>query len=141
MSAASFNKVSLMARVAGKPELRETKLGKVPVCAFKLDVHTKKVVSGRVEIHQSTIICEAFGPVAELCAKHTGDGTLVLVEGHLEEDRWEDPTYNRHRSQIKVIVDSVRYPQLSENREEQTLMTPQRPALIRAGAEDAPSAD
>lgn len=130
MATASFQSVSICARVVVDPEIRQMKASKATVCAFTIELVTLKRFSGKVEEVRSKLICESFGKLGDICAKMVQKGAVVLVSGHLEEDRWEDPTYNRHRSQIKLILESIRFPQRSSMDENQEFVHLNGPGVV-----------
>jgi single-strand DNA-binding protein len=48
-----------------------------------------------------------FGKQAESCSKYLNKGSSVLVEGRLQERRWE--SNGQQRSKFEVIAQSVRF--------------------------------
>jgi single-strand DNA-binding protein len=75
-----YNKIILIGNLTKDPELRYTPQG-TPV-AF-------------------------FGRQAESCSKYLSKGSPVLVEGRLQERRWE--SNGQQRSKFEVVAQSVRF--------------------------------
>ena len=96
-----FNKTILMGRICKKPELRFTPGGDA-VCDLRMAVSEKyKLKSG--ETKENTLFIDAviWRKQAETCAEHLVKGQLVLVEGNLKAEEWE----NKEGQKIKVTFD------------------------------------
>ncbi|MEW6162402.1 MAG: single-stranded DNA-binding protein [Nitrospirota bacterium] len=105
-----YNKVILIGNLTKDPELRYTPQG-TPVASFRLAVNYryKQSASGGDEMKQETIFIDnvVFGRQAESCSKYLNKGSSVLVEGRLQERRWE--SNGQQRSKFEVIAQSVRF--------------------------------
>ncbi|MDI6889613.1 MAG: single-stranded DNA-binding protein [Thermodesulfovibrionales bacterium] len=105
-----YNKVILIGNLTKDPELRYTPHG-TPVASFRLAVNYryKQSASGGDETKQETIFIDnvVFGRQAESCSKYLNKGSSVLVEGRLQERRWE--SNGQQRSKFEVIAQSVRF--------------------------------
>jgi single-strand DNA-binding protein len=101
-----FNKVILIGNLTKDPELRYTPQG-TPVASFRLAVNYRYKQSD--EAKQETIFIDnvVFGKQAESCSKYLNKGSSVLVEGRLQERRWESE--GQQRSKFEVIAQSVRF--------------------------------
>lgn len=101
-----YNKVILIGNLTKDPELRYTPQG-TPVASFRLAVNYRYKQSD--EMKQETIFIDnvVFGRQAESCSKYLNKGSSVLVEGRLQERRWESE--GQQRSKFEVIAQSVRF--------------------------------
>jgi single-strand DNA-binding protein len=101
-----YNKIILIGNLTKDPELRYTPQG-TPVTSFRLAVNSKYKQSD--EIKQETMFIDnvVFGKQAESCSKFLSKGSPVLVEGRLQERRWE--SNGQQRSKFEVIAQTVRF--------------------------------
>jgi single-strand DNA-binding protein len=101
-----FNKIILIGNLTKDPELRYTPQG-TPVASFRLAVNSKYKQSD--EVKQETLFIDnvVFGKQAESCSKYLNKGSSVLVEGRLQERRWE--SNGQQKSKFEVIAQSVRF--------------------------------
>ena len=89
------------------PELRVTPKG-TAICTFSLAVNRKfKDDSGGEREEVTYIDIEAWGKQGETAAQHLGKGRSVLVEGRLQERRWESD--GQKRSKFEVVANSFRF--------------------------------
>lgn len=105
-----YNKVILIGNLTKDPELRYTPQG-TPVASFRLAVNYryKQSASGGDDLKQETMFIDnvVFGKQAESCSKYLNKGSSVLVEGRLQERRWE--SNGQQRSKFEVVAQSVRF--------------------------------
>ena len=105
-----YNKVILIGNLTKDPELRYTPQG-TPVTSFRLAVNYryKQSASGGDDMKQETLFIDnvIFGKQAESCSKYLNKGSSVLVEGRLQERRWESD--GQQKSKFEVIAQSVRF--------------------------------
>src|SRR4030043_168251 len=98
-----YNKIILIGNLTKDPELRYTPQG-TPVASFRLAVNYryKQSASGGDDLKQETMFIDnvVFGKQAESCSKYLNKGSSVLVEGRLQERRWE-PGLPQRRFQRK----------------------------------------
>jgi single-strand DNA-binding protein len=87
----SFNKIVVLGNLTGNPELNYTSQG-TPVCTLKVasndrerDPKTKEYVE-RTTFFRAT----AWGPKAEVIAKHFARGSEIYLEGRLRPEEWTD---------------------------------------------------
>ncbi|MEW6068557.1 MAG: single-stranded DNA-binding protein [Nitrospirota bacterium] len=101
-----YNKVILIGNLTKDPELRYTPQG-TPVTSFRIAVNYKYKQSN--EIKQETMFIDnvVFGKQAESCSKYLNKGSSVLVEGRLQERRWE--SNGQQKSKFEVIAQSVKF--------------------------------
>jgi single-strand DNA-binding protein len=101
-----YNKIILIGNLTKDPELRYTPQG-TPVASFRLAVNYRYKQSD--EMKQETMFIDnvIFGKQAESCSKYLNKGSSVLVEGRLQERRWE--TNGQQKSKFEVVAQSVRF--------------------------------
>lgn len=105
-----YNKVILIGNLTKDPELRYTPQG-TPVTSFRLAVNYryKQSASGGDDMKQETLFIDnvIFGKQAESCSKYLNKGSSVLVEGRLQERRWESD--GQQKSKFEIVAQSVRF--------------------------------
>lgn len=99
---ASLASAIIVGNVCRDPETRVTPKG-TAICQFSVAVNRK--VKG--EDKASFFDIEAWDKTAEFVQKYITKGRVVLVQGRLEQDTWEDKTSGQKRSKIKVVAFEV----------------------------------
>ena len=105
---ASFNKVILVGNLTRDPEVRYT-TGGTAVCDISLAVNaqwTDKRTNERKE-EVSFIDVTLWGRTAEIAGEYLAKGRPVLIEGRLQQDRWDDKETGQKRSKLKVVADAM----------------------------------
>lgn len=92
-----FNKVILGGHLTRDPERRSTTGGK-SVVSFGL------AVNGWKEDEVMFVDCTAWEKAGEAIADHLGKGDPILIEGRLDQRRWDDKEGNK-RSKHEVTVE------------------------------------
>ncbi|MCL4484986.1 MAG: single-stranded DNA-binding protein [Nitrospirae bacterium] len=101
----SFNKVILMGNLTRDPELRVTG-GGMSVGTFTLAINNR--VRGNDEKEDVSFIdCVAFGKQADFVKEYLGKGMPILLEGRLQQNRWEQE--GQKRSKIEVIAQTLTF--------------------------------
>ena len=105
---ASVNKVILIGNLGADPELRYTQSGQ-PVASLR--VATTEVWSDkegqrqeRTEWHQISV----WGKQAEHCGQYLSKGSGVIVDGRLQQRRWETED-GQKRSKHEVVAQTVTF--------------------------------
>ncbi|MBE0425289.1 MAG: single-stranded DNA-binding protein [Nitrospirae bacterium] len=101
-----YNKIILIGNLTKDPELRYTPQG-TPVASFRLAVNYRYKQSDQMKQETMFIDNVVFGRQAETCSKYLNKGSAVLVEGRLQQRRWE--SNGQQKSKFEVIVQSVRF--------------------------------
>jgi single-strand DNA-binding protein len=101
-----YNKIILIGNLTKDPELRYTPQG-TPVASFRLAVNHRYKQADEVKKETTFIDNVVFGKQAESCSKYLNKGSSVLVEGRLQERRWE--SNGQQKSKFEVIAQSVRF--------------------------------
>jgi single-strand DNA-binding protein len=101
-----MNKCIVIGRCGKDPEARKTSSG-VDVCEFSLAVdESYKNREGEKVQKTEWIKVIAWKKLAEICAKYLCKGKLVLIEGKMETQQWEDKDGAKH-STTKVVAQSM----------------------------------
>ncbi len=109
-----FNKVILIGNLTRDPELRYTPQG-TSVCNFGIAVNRKYRQAEEMKEEVTFINIVVFGKQADTCGQYLNKGSGVLVEGRLQERRWETEE-GQKRSKHEVVAQSVRFmPKKSES--------------------------
>jgi len=101
-----YNKIILIGNLTKDPELRYTPQG-TPVATLRLAVNYRYKQSDEAKQETMFIDNVVFGKQAETCSKYLSKGSSVLVEGRLQERRWE--SNGQQRSKFEVVAQSVRF--------------------------------
>jgi single-strand DNA-binding protein len=102
-----FNKVILIGNLTRDPEMRYTPQG-TSVCNFGIAVNRKFRQGDEVKEEVTFINVVVFGKQADTCGQYLNKGSSVLVEGRLQERRWETED-GQKRSKHEVVAQGVRF--------------------------------
>jgi single-strand DNA-binding protein len=102
-----FNKIILIGNLTKDPEVRYTPQG-TSVCNFRLAVNHTYKQGDDVKKETTFIDIVVFGKQADNCGQYLNRGSGVLVEGRLQERRWETDE-GQKRSKYEVVAQSVRF--------------------------------
>jgi single-strand DNA-binding protein len=94
-----FNKTILIGNVSRNPEIKN---GKTTVAKFSLAVNNRK---NKEKEDTMFIDVVSFGKLGEICGEYLSKGSLVLVEGRLFLNTWEQD--GQKRSKHEVIAENV----------------------------------
>lgn len=103
----SFNKVILLGNLTRDPEVRYTPNG-VAVASFAVAVNRKYKQGEEVKEEVSYIDVVVFGRQAENCGQYINKGDSVLIDGRLQQRRWETED-GQKRSKVEVVAQSVSF--------------------------------
>lgn len=101
-----YNKVILIGNLTKDPELRYTPQG-TPVSSFRLAVNYRYKQGDEMKQETTFIDIVVFGKQAESCGQFLNKGSSALVEGRLQERRWESE--GQQRSKFEVVAQSVKF--------------------------------
>lgn len=101
-----YNRVIMVGNLTKDPELRYTPQG-TPIGNFRLAV-SSRYRSGE-EMKEETLFIDVvvWGKQGESCSKFLSKGRQVLVEGRLQERRWESD--GQQRSKMEIVAQNVRF--------------------------------
>jgi single-strand DNA-binding protein len=95
---AGINKVILVGRLGGDPEIRYTNTG-TAVANFSMATSTNWTnKDGEREEKTEWHRIVAFGRLGEICGEYLNKGKQVYVEGRLQTRSWEDKDGNRRKT-------------------------------------------
>lgn len=97
---ASFNKVILLGNVVRTPELRFTPGSNLAVARSAIAVNRKH------KDKEDTMFIDivVFGKLAEVMEAYCSQGTPIMIEGRLSQNKWEQEGVKR--SKHEIIVDT-----------------------------------
>lgn len=101
-----FNKVILIGNLTKDPELRYTPQG-TSVTTLRIASSSKYKSGDSMKEETLFIDCVVWGKQAESCAQYLQKGSSALVEGRLQERRWE--TDGQQKSKFEVVAQTVRF--------------------------------
>ncbi len=105
---ANINKVILMGNLTRDPEVRYTPNGKA-VASFALAINRKYKQGEEWKEEVSYLDIVVFGKPAEACGQYLNKGDSALIDGRLQQRRWEDKETGQKRSKVEVVADSVQF--------------------------------
>lgn len=104
---ASYNRVILMGNLTRDPELRYTS-GGTAVANFSLAVNRRFKTDDEVREEVDFFDIVVWGKQAENCSEYLSKGRPVLVEGRLQQNRWET-SEGQKRSKVEVVANTVQF--------------------------------
>ena len=104
----SFNKVILMGNLTRDPEVRYTPNGSA-VASFSIAVNRKYKHAEETKEEVSYFDIVVFGKQAENCGQYLNKGDGALIEGRLQQRRWEDKDSGQKRSKVEVVAQVVNF--------------------------------
>lgn len=110
-----FNKVILIGNLTRDPELRYAPSG-TSVANFGLAVNRKYKQDDEMKEEVTFINIVVFGKQADTCGQYLNKGSQVLIEGRLQEKRWETDD-GQKRSKHEIVAQGVRFMSKTEQRE------------------------
>jgi single-strand DNA-binding protein len=97
-----YNKVILIGNLTKDPELRYTPQG-TPVSTFRLATNYRYKHGDDMKQETTFIDIVVFGKQAESCSQYLNKGSSALVEGRLQERRWESEGQQRSKFEIVSV--------------------------------------
>jgi single-strand DNA-binding protein len=107
-----LNRCSFVGNLTKAPELRLQPAGeKQALCLLQVAINRdSRDESGEKRTHTTFINdIEVWGPTGEACAFFLTQGSMVLVEGRMEVDQWQDRRSGAKRSRMKVVAENVQF--------------------------------
>ena len=101
-----YNKAILIGNLTKDPEIRYTPQG-TPVVTFRLAVNSKFKSGDEMKQEALFIDIVVFGKHAEPVGQYLTKGSSALVEGRLQERKWE--TEGKQHSKFEVVGQTVRF--------------------------------
>jgi len=108
MVMASYNRVILVGNLTRDPELRYLPSG-TAVAEFGMAINRRyRTREGEDREEVCFVDISTMGRSAEVCAQYLKKGRLVMVEGRLKLDQWENKEGQR-RSKLRVVGERVQF--------------------------------
>ncbi len=104
---ASYNRVILMGNLTRDPELRYTPNG-TAVANFAIAVNRRFKTEDEVREEVDFFDIVVWGKQAENCSEYLSKGRPVLLEGRLQQNRWET-SEGQKRSKVEVVANTVQF--------------------------------
>jgi single-strand DNA-binding protein len=104
---AGFNKVILIGNLTRNPELRYTPNG-TPVASLGLAVSRRYKQGDELKEEVCFVDIVVFGKQAEHCGQYLSKGNGIIVDGRLQQRRWETEDGQR-RSKHEVVAQTVTF--------------------------------
>ncbi len=101
-----YNKVILIGNLTKDPEMRYTPQG-TPVATFSLAINYSYKQGDEWKKETTFVDIVVFGKQAESCGQYLNKGSSALVEGRLQERRWESD--GQQRRKFEVVAQSVKF--------------------------------
>lgn len=101
----NFNKVIIMGNLVRDPELKYLPSG-IPVANFSIAVNDSYKKGEEKVDKVSYLDVVVFSKQAENCNEYLAKGRPVLVEGRLQQSRWEAQDGTK-KSKVEIIATSV----------------------------------
>nr|BDT27283.1 single-stranded DNA-binding protein [Bacteriovorax sp. HI3] len=98
-----MNKVIILGRLGGNPELSYTPTG-AACCTFSVATSERGKDQDKTEWHRIVV----WGKLAELCSQYLKKGSLVFTEGGLQTRKWEDKDGST-RYTTEIIAKEVKF--------------------------------
>ena len=103
-----FSKVILIGNLTRDPEVRYMPNGN-PVATFGVAVNRKSKQGGETKEEVSFFDVVVFGKSAEHCGQYLNKGHGILVDGRLQQRRWDDKETGQKRSKIEIVAQNVQF--------------------------------
>lgn len=103
----SFSRITMMGNLTRDPEIRYNPNG-TAVCNMSLALNRRYKQGGEFKEEVSFIDVVVFGKQAENCGQYLHKGNGVLVDGRLQQRRWETDD-GQKRSKVEVVATNVEF--------------------------------
>lgn len=114
----NYNFVCLMGNLTKDPDLKYTQSG-TPVCNLTLAINSFfKDKQGEKKENAIFVPVTVWGKQAETSAEYLKKGRGVLIDGRLNQEKWEDKDGTK-RSRITVTASQVRFLGTNPNRKDE----------------------
>lgn len=104
MATNDLNTVTVLGRITRDIELKQA--GQSKVANFSIASNRVYSVNGEKKEDVNFIDCEVWGKLAEILKDYGSKGKQVLVNGMLQQKRWEDPDHKTH-SKLIIRIDKL----------------------------------
>lgn len=124
---ASYNRVIMMGNLTRDPEYKQLSSGQA-VCRLGIASNRqfKNKTTGLLTQEVCFIDIDVWGAQAESCNQYLAKGRLILVEGRLKLDSWDDDNGQR-RSKHSIVADRVTFLSMQSQEESESGASQQKP--------------
>lgn len=105
----SFNKAILLGNLTRDPEVRYSTDSGKPYATFSIAVNSRIRQGDGYKDKVDYFDIVVFGKQAENCGRYLAKGDAVLVEGRLNQRRWDDRDTGQKRSKVEIMASSVTF--------------------------------
>ncbi len=98
----ALNRVQLIGRLGKDPESKFTPTGK-KVAHFSLAVSQRWKTGGETKEYTEWVNIEAWGRLGEVCQDYLKKGRLVLIEGRLKTEKYEDKGDTKYFTKVVAL--------------------------------------
>jgi single-strand DNA-binding protein len=116
-----LNRYAFIGNLTRPPELRFPATGdKQALCILNVAINRETRDERGERLTHTTYVndIEVWGPSGEACAHFLTQGSMVLVEGRMELDQWQDKKSGAKRSRMKVVAENVQFLRIKRPEEE-----------------------
>ena len=130
-----MNKVILMGRLTGDPEVRYSQ-GSEPVAVAKYRLAVNKRFKREGEPDADFINCVAFGKQGEFAEKYLKKGMQIAVSGRLQVRTYDDKN-NQRQWITEVVIEEQDFAESKSSYEQRTANAPREPRQDSAASAPA----
>lgn len=113
----ALNRIIMRGNLTRDPELRYTPNG-TAVCTFSLAVDRKWRAGEELKEETCYVDVVSFGKQAETHQQYLRKGASVIVDGRLQQRKWEDED-GQKRSKHEIVAEAVDYLSRAKSRDEE----------------------
>jgi single-strand DNA-binding protein len=127
-----LNRYAFIGNLTKAPEMRLQPTGdKQALCILHVAINRNSRDEAGEKKTRTTFIndIEVWGPAGEACAHFLTPGSLVLVEGRMDYDQWQDKQSGAKRSRMKVVAENVQFLRIRRPEDEALEGPPPQPSL------------
>jgi single-strand DNA-binding protein len=127
-----LNRYAFIGNLTKAPELRLLPTSdKQALCILHVAINRSSRDEAGEKKTRTTFIndIEVWGPAGEACAHFLTPGSLVLVEGRMDFDQWQDKQSGAKRSRMKVVAENVQFLRIRRPEDEALEGAPPLPSL------------
>ncbi|MEE8423861.1 MAG: single-stranded DNA-binding protein [Thermodesulfobacteriota bacterium] len=103
----SYNKIILVGNLTKTPEA--VGQGSTTICNFSLAINRKYKSGDEQKEEVSYFDVVAFGKQADVILQFLAKGSQVLIDGRLQQQRWDDKETGIGRSKVVIVAERVQF--------------------------------
>ena len=102
-----LNRVMMIGRLTKDPELKHIPTG-TAVTSFSIASNRSNVKNGEKTEQVSYFECIAWGKLGEIIAQYQKKGSLIGLDGRLQQRSWDDKE-GKKRYKVEIVVENVQF--------------------------------